>query len=106
MACRRRRSARASERGESEQTSKARGEGGSGAAHQSAERLGVGARPRDPAKRTRAELVPLLVNLFRHSDLSDSQIDAVWAEAVDRLFGEELARAQAELAAVAVEGSA
>jgi hypothetical protein len=56
--------------------------------------------------RVKAELVPLLVSLLRHSDLSESQVDAVWADAVNRLFDEETKRAQAALAEVVVEGSA
>ena len=56
--------------------------------------------------RVRAELQPMLLSLFRHSDLSDEQINAVYGAAVEKLFGEELARAQAALAVVAVEGSA
>jgi hypothetical protein len=56
--------------------------------------------------RTRAELLPLLLQLLKHSDLSDSQVQAVWDDAVNQLFAEEQERAEAALEAIKVEGEA
>lgn len=57
-------------------------------------------------ERVLAELAPHLVALMRDLRLEGEALDTAWAAAVNRVTGEELARAQAALEAIAVEGSA
>jgi hypothetical protein len=54
-------------------------------------------------ERLRAELAPLLLQIFKYSDLSDAQKSAAWRAEVDRVFREELARVLAAQHALAVE---